>query len=230
MTCPSAAGATLEVDFGGLYFRCRGVLNFGALYFRCRRVLSKAQLAGVQNPDPLVQTGLRIIPLTLTKHVTLTLTLILTLTLTLTLSKPLSLRPICSPLTLTQAVHLSSTTKSATFSVANVMRSPTQYGASDITVDTTSMSLNGDNTVLSIPIPSGFVSDQWYTVVLPVGMVNDGTDSSAALAAQSWCFQIKAGTPHVPTLALTLIHIMICGPAGLLTIPNCDATADCDYR
>ena len=36
------------------------MLNFGALYFRRRRVLSKAQLAGVQNPDPLVQTGLRI--------------------------------------------------------------------------------------------------------------------------------------------------------------------------
>ena len=33
----------------------------GALYFRCRRVLSKAQLGGVQNPDPHAQTGLRII-------------------------------------------------------------------------------------------------------------------------------------------------------------------------
>ena len=53
--------AALELDFGALYFRCRGVLNVGALYFRCRRVLSKVQLAGVQNPDPLVQTGLRII-------------------------------------------------------------------------------------------------------------------------------------------------------------------------
>ena len=56
----SSADAALELDFGALYFRCRGVLNFGALYFRCRRVLSKAQLAGIQNPDPLVQTGLRI--------------------------------------------------------------------------------------------------------------------------------------------------------------------------
>ena len=61
MTCPSAADTALELDFGAFYFRCRGVLNFGALYFRCRRVLSKAQLAGVQNPDPLVQPGLRII-------------------------------------------------------------------------------------------------------------------------------------------------------------------------
>ena len=43
------------------YIFCRGVLNLGALYFPCRRVLSKAQLARVQNPDPLVQTGLRII-------------------------------------------------------------------------------------------------------------------------------------------------------------------------
>ena len=42
------------------------MLNFGALYFRCRRVLSKAQLAEVQILDPLVQTGLRIITLTLT--------------------------------------------------------------------------------------------------------------------------------------------------------------------
>ena len=48
-----------ELDFGALYFRCRGVLNFGALYFRCSTELSKAQLAGVQNSDPLVQTGLR---------------------------------------------------------------------------------------------------------------------------------------------------------------------------
>ena len=36
------------------------MLNFGALYFCCRIVLSKVQLAVVQNPDPLVQTGLRI--------------------------------------------------------------------------------------------------------------------------------------------------------------------------
>ena len=42
-------------------FAVGGVPNLGALYCRCRRVLSKAQLAGVQNPDPLVQTGLRII-------------------------------------------------------------------------------------------------------------------------------------------------------------------------
>ena len=48
MTCPSAVDTALELDFS-------------ALYFGCRRVLSKAQLAGVQNPDPLVQTGLRII-------------------------------------------------------------------------------------------------------------------------------------------------------------------------
>ena len=48
MAYPSAADAVLELDVG-------------ALCFRCRRVLSKAQLAGVQNPDPLVQTGLRII-------------------------------------------------------------------------------------------------------------------------------------------------------------------------
>ena len=61
MTCPSAADTALELDFGALYFRCRGVLNVGALYFRYRRVLSKAQLGGVQKPDPLVQTGLRII-------------------------------------------------------------------------------------------------------------------------------------------------------------------------
>ena len=61
MTCPSAADVALELDFGGFYFRCRRVLNFGGLYFRCRRVLSKAQLGGVQNPDPVVQTGLRII-------------------------------------------------------------------------------------------------------------------------------------------------------------------------
>ena len=51
----------LELDFGALFFRCRGVQNVGALHFRCRRVLSNAQLAGIQNPDPLVQTGLRII-------------------------------------------------------------------------------------------------------------------------------------------------------------------------
>ena len=63
-----APAAALELDFGALYFRCMGVLNFGALYFRCRRVLSKAQLAGVQNPDPLVQTGLRIITLTFIKN------------------------------------------------------------------------------------------------------------------------------------------------------------------
>ena len=50
----------LELDFGALCFRCRGVLNLGALLFRCMRVLSKAQLARVQNPDPLVETGLRI--------------------------------------------------------------------------------------------------------------------------------------------------------------------------
>ena len=31
------------------------------LYYRCRRVLSKAQLAGIQSPDPHAQTGLRII-------------------------------------------------------------------------------------------------------------------------------------------------------------------------
>ena len=63
MTCPtgSAADTAVELDFGALYFRCRGVLNLGALCFRCSRVLSKAQLAGFQNPDPLVQTGLRII-------------------------------------------------------------------------------------------------------------------------------------------------------------------------
>ena len=54
------------LNFGGLYFRCRRVLNFGGLYFRCRRVLSKAQLAGIQSPDPHVPTGLRIITLTLT--------------------------------------------------------------------------------------------------------------------------------------------------------------------
>ena len=75
MPCPSAADTALELDFGALYLRCRGVLNFGALHFRCRRVLSKAQRAGVQNPDPLVQTGLRIITLTLTPTLTLTLTL-----------------------------------------------------------------------------------------------------------------------------------------------------------
>ena len=71
----STADAALELDFGGFYFRCRGLLNFGGLYFRCRRVLSKAQLAGVQNPDPLVQTGLRIITLTLTLTLSLTLDL-----------------------------------------------------------------------------------------------------------------------------------------------------------
>ena len=49
-------------------------------------MLSKAQLAGVQNPDPLVQTGLRIITLTLTLTLTLSLTLTPTLTLTLTLT------------------------------------------------------------------------------------------------------------------------------------------------
>ena len=76
MTCPSAADAVLELNFGALYFHYRGVLNFGALYFCCRRVLSKAQLAGVQNPDPLVQTGLRIITLTPTLIMTLTLTLV----------------------------------------------------------------------------------------------------------------------------------------------------------
>ena len=65
MTCPSAAVAALELDFGGLYFCCRRVLNFGGLYFLCR-MPSKAQLAGVQSPDPHAQTGLRIITLTLT--------------------------------------------------------------------------------------------------------------------------------------------------------------------
>ena len=59
------------------------MLNFGALYFPSGRVLSKAQLAGVQNPGPLVQTGLRIITVTPTLILTLTLTLALTLTLTL---------------------------------------------------------------------------------------------------------------------------------------------------
>ena len=61
MTCPSAADAALELDFGALYFRCRGVLNVGALYFRRRRVLTKAQLAGIWSPDARAQTGLRII-------------------------------------------------------------------------------------------------------------------------------------------------------------------------
>ena len=62
-TATGSADAALELDFGALYFRGRGVLNFGALYFRFRRVVSKAQLAGVQNLYPLVQTGLRIITL-----------------------------------------------------------------------------------------------------------------------------------------------------------------------
>ena len=41
------------------------------LYYRCRRVLSKAQLAGIQSPDPDVQTGLRIISLTPTSGLVL---------------------------------------------------------------------------------------------------------------------------------------------------------------
>ena len=86
MTCPSAADTALELDVGALYFRCRGVLNLGALSFRCRRVLNKAQLAGVQNPDPLVQTGLRIITLTSSRHVQPKI--VLTLTLTLSLWRP----------------------------------------------------------------------------------------------------------------------------------------------
>ena len=56
--------ASLELNFGGTCFRCRRVLNFSGLYFGCRRILSKAQLAGIQSPDPHVQTGLRIITLT----------------------------------------------------------------------------------------------------------------------------------------------------------------------
>ena len=66
MTSPRATDTALELDFRALYFRCRGLLNLGALYFCGRRVLSKAQLAGVQNPDPLVQTGLRITSLVTT--------------------------------------------------------------------------------------------------------------------------------------------------------------------
>ena len=54
-------------------------------------MLSKAQVAGVLNPDPLVQTGVRIMTLVLT----LVLTLIYSynfLTLTLTLPLPVSWR------------------------------------------------------------------------------------------------------------------------------------------
>ena len=64
--------AALELAFGGLYFRCRGVLNFGGLHVCCMRVLSNAQLAGVQNPDPVVQPGLRITTLTVPLIPTLT--------------------------------------------------------------------------------------------------------------------------------------------------------------
>ena len=77
MTCPSAADAALE-------------LNFGAFYFRCRRVLSKAQLAGIQNPDPPANWTAHynphpnlIVILTVTLAAALPLTLLLSLTLSL---------------------------------------------------------------------------------------------------------------------------------------------------
>ena len=85
------------LKFGGLYFRCRRVLNLGGLYFRCRRVLSKPQLAEVQSPGPHVQTGLRVdITLTLTLTLTRTQNMVviplrISMDLRITLREPVSL-------------------------------------------------------------------------------------------------------------------------------------------
>ena len=51
----------------GARFRCKPVSSISGVH---RRVLSKAQHAEVQNPDPRVQTGLRIISYRISLNIT----------------------------------------------------------------------------------------------------------------------------------------------------------------